>query len=97
MGRRGTRYSKDAEVNTSRKRLSILKRIFGFKHCMVEGCDYDKTFEIHRLVPGKEGGDYEVGNMFAICPNHHAEVSRGLISLEKLSDSELRVIEGSEG
>ena len=62
---------------------------------MVEGCDYEKTFEIHRLVPGKEGGAYEVGNMFAICPNHHAEVSRGRINLEKVSDSILRIVEES--
>lgn len=91
--RRGHSYGKDAEVNHSRKRLSLLKRLFGFKECMVEGCGYDKTFEIHRLVSGRDGGAYEVGNMFAICPNHHAEVSRGLIKLEKVNDSQLRIVD----
>ena len=31
--------------------------------------------------------------MFAICPNHHAEVSRGLVELEKIDDCTLRVKE----
>lgn len=93
MARKGGTYAEDAKVNHSRKRLSILKRVFDFRHCMVEGCNYNETYEIHRFVPGKLGGAYEIGNMFAICPNHHAEASRGLIKLEKVSDSQLRIIE----
>ncbi len=63
---------------------------------MVLGCDYDKAYDIHRLVPGKEGGSYEFGNMFAICPNHHAEVSKGLIKLEKINNCQLRIVEDRE-
>jgi predicted restriction endonuclease len=59
---------------------------------MVVGCNYNTLFEIHRLFPGREGGKYEIGNMFAICPNHHAEVERGYIELIKISDSELKFI-----
>ena len=59
---------------------------------MVEGCGYDKTYDIHRLIPGKQGGKYETGNMFAICPNHHAETHRKLIILEKINDYSLKVV-----
>ena len=74
-------------------RLAKLEKHFGFRSCMVEGCGYDKTYDVHRLVRGKDGGKYDVGNMFAICPNHHAEEHRGLIRLEKVSDGVLRAVE----
>ncbi len=53
---------------------------------MVLGCNYNKCYDIHRLIEGKDGGLYEIGNMFAICPNHHAEVHRGLIKLIKINN-----------
>ena len=49
--------------------------------CSVVGCSYGNTLFIHRVVPGKEGGKYEIGNMFFVCPNHHEEVHRDLIRL----------------
>lgn len=58
---------------------------------MVEGCDYSLTFDIHRITPGCKNGEYIIGNMYAICPNHHAEVTRSLIYLEKIDDQTLRV------
>lgn len=60
---------------------------------MVKGCSYNRTLDLHRLVPGKEGGLYEVGNAFSLCPNHHAEFHRGLISLSKVSDFELEAVD----
>lgn len=83
--RAGIKYNKDCK-NRSQFRLKLLREKFKFTCCMVEGCKYNKTFDIHRLVPGKEGGKYEVGNMYAICPNHHAEVTRGIIVLKKKTD-----------
>jgi hypothetical protein len=62
---------------------------------MVEGCDYGRCFDIHRLCPGREGGEYVIGNMFAICPNHHAEAHRGLIRLVKVDDHTLQAVEQS--
>ncbi len=59
---------------------------------MIVGCSYKKTFDIHRLISGKSGGKYEIGNMYAICPDHHAEVSRGSIALEKIADDQLRIM-----
>lgn len=77
--------------NQSRRKLNLLKNTFNFLCCMVQGCDYNITFDIHRFVPGNQGGKYEIGNMFVICPNHHAEVSRGIIEFEKISDFELKI------
>jgi hypothetical protein len=77
--------------NQSRKKLALLKNIFNFNNCMVDGCDYCTTYDIHRFVPGSQGGKYEIGNMFAICPNHHAEVSRKIIEFEKISDCKLKI------
>jgi len=71
----------------------MLKEAFHFDCCMVSGCNYNKTYDIHRLVAGKQGGRYEIGNMFALCPNHHAEATRGLTKFEKVSDCELRIVE----
>ncbi len=91
--RRGSTYGKNAHVNHSRKRLAILRGTFNFGSCMVLGCGYNKTYDIHRLIAGRQGGRYEIGNMFAVCPNHHAEATRGLIKLEKVSDCQLRIVE----
>jgi len=79
-------------ASSSATRLYTLQQQFNFDSCMVEGCTYSTTYDIHRHIPGKNDGQYEIGNMFAICPNHHAEVSRGIIKLEKISDCCLRVV-----
>jgi DNA-directed RNA polymerase subunit RPC12/RpoP len=92
--RKGVVYNKKSQ-NNSKRRLAILTRAFGFSSCMIDDCVYNKTYDIHRLVKGKNGGVYEVGNMFAICPNHHAEVHRGLIELQKIDDHTLRVVTNS--
>ena len=90
--KRGTRRKYFPEKNSSYRKLKILKSIFNFETCMVEGCNYSKVFEIHRHLPGSKGGNYEVGNMFAICPNHHAEITRKITKVEKISDCLLREI-----
>ena len=71
--------------------MDLLKASFAFSTCMVRGCKYDKTFDIHRYLAGADGGEYVIGNMFAICPNHHAEVHRGLASFEKINDHTLAI------
>lgn len=91
--RLGKKYSKCYTGNSSQTKLNHLKENFVFDSCMVEGCVYNKVYEIHRHIPGKDGGEYVIGNMFAICPNHHAEVTKGIISLVKVNDYTLRVME----
>lgn len=94
--RRGIHYTgQSSKIRTrSSERLTVLKNTFNFGKCMVEGCGYSKVYDIHRLVHGKQGGSYEIGNMFAICPNHHAEVHRGVITLTKVNNHTLRIVEG---
>lgn len=94
--RKGLKYNKANEKkfpSQSARRLGELRQVFDFDCCMVEGCTYSITYDIHRHVPGRDGGEYKIGNMFAICPNHHAEVSRGIIDFEKISDSKLKIKE----
>lgn len=92
--RKGRKYLRNSpSLNNSAARLKLLRETFNLQSCMVEGCKYCKTYDIHRIIPGRDGGKYEIGNMFAICPNHHAEVTRGLIIFKKISDCLLVAIE----
>lgn len=88
-GRRGITYSKKSQGNNSQRRLALLHNTFAFNTCMIDGCNYNKTYDIHRLIK-KDG--YIIGNMFAICPNHHAEIHRNIIKIEKINDYILRKV-----
>ena len=78
--------------NTTILRIATLKSAFNFDSCMVEGCSYNTTYDVHRFVHGKHGGEYVIGNMFAICPNHHAEIHRGIMTVEKVNNYTLRSV-----
>ena len=81
-----------AKHSNSKKRLLSLQNHFNFTSCMVDGCGYNKIYQVHRFIPGKLGGEYKIGNMFAICPNHHAEFHGNLITFEKLNDFTLKIV-----
>jgi len=93
LGRKGIAYNQSIvkAPNSSQRNLKLLMKTFNFTSCMVEGCQYNKVYEIHRLIEGKYGGKYEIGNMFAICPNHHAEIHKGIISVSKVNNFTLRI------
>lgn len=91
--RRGITYTGDKLENRTKRRLAELRNRFDFNSCMIEGCNYNRIYRIHRLIPGKEGGKYEIGNMFAICPNQHAEIHAGIIRVIKISDCKLKIME----
>jgi hypothetical protein len=78
--------------NKVEERRHVLKEEFGVDSCMIDGCDYDRVLVIHRLIEGRHGGRYEIGNMFTICPNHHAEIHAELIEVEKINDYTLRKV-----
>lgn len=88
--RRGP-YTKKKAKNETQRRLHLLKDTFKFEECMIIGCKYTVCFDIHRHVPGSKGGQYEIGNMFAICPNHHAEITRGISKVEKIDNQTLKL------
>lgn len=82
---------KRVQKNWTLEKMAELRKENDFDTCMVEGCRYNRTFDLHRLIEGKNGGKYIIGNMFAICPNHHAEVHRKLIIFEKINNYTLRI------
>jgi hypothetical protein len=83
---KGQRRGNERKEIGFRTRLKKLKEASGFTCCMVQGCEYNKTYDVHRNIPGSEGGMYTLDNMFAICPNHHAEHNRGIIKLFKIRE-----------
>lgn len=59
----------------SRKKVSRLVP----HYCEVPGCGYTTTVQKHRINPGREGGSYVLGNVIALCPNHHSEADKGML------------------
>lgn len=88
------RKHKYSGKNKGERFLNELLATFNFTSCMVQKCAYNKTYDLHRLIPGKVGGKYKIGNAFAICPNHHAEIHRKICKFIKKSDCELIAIYG---
>jgi hypothetical protein len=86
----GMRYGGGRKCD-SRRRLELFQKASGIKTCSVVGCAYSRTLDLHRLVEGKNGGGYILGNMFAICPNHHAEITRGFAQVTAISKFSLRI------
>lgn len=84
MGRR-------CNPENTRRRLELLKHEFDFDSCMIHDCKYNRLdillYEVYKFKDGK----YEIGNMFAICPNHMAEIRRKLISVKKINDYTLEI------
>lgn len=91
--RYGISYKKGGFSNNTEHRFWKLKQSCKFKSCMIKGCNYKKTYNIHRLISGKQGGRYKIGNMFAICPNHHAEIHARIIKVAKINDCKLKILE----
>jgi len=88
--RRGMKYTGNQKDNAQVRRFVALARLAGSVRCMVEGCTYNKTLDLHRLVEGQDGGSYSLDNTFMLCPNHHAEHHRGIIILRKIGPFLLR-------
>ena len=42
--------------------------------CMHSSCDYGDIVEMHRIIFGKNDGEYMLDNVCFLCPNHHAEI-----------------------
>jgi hypothetical protein len=91
VARTGTKYSKDGS-SSSRRLIALLRRA-KTACCMIKGCSYFRTLDTHRLTAAKDGGKYEPGNEFAICPDQHAEIHRGVIRVEQTGEFELTVVE----
>ena len=52
-------------------------------------CGYDKLLEAHHIIPTSTGGKNTVLNGILLCPNHHAEVHAGILTVALLKQGEL--------
>jgi hypothetical protein len=41
-------------------------------------CGWEGACDKHRIVNGKDGGKYEIGNVIVVCPNCHRLIHKGL-------------------
>ena len=93
LARRGITYTGNKLLHNQARLLIELSKRSGCDHCMVDGCSYSKTLDVHRLTQGKFGGKYGFDNIYAICPNHHAELHRGVITLVPIGEFQLKALE----
>lgn len=47
------------------------------RYCEI--CGYSTVVQQHRIKPGREKGEYVLGNVISLCPNHHFEADHGII------------------
>ena len=52
--------------------------------CQVTDCGWIECLELHRVYPGKRGGQYEIDNCVILCPNHHALITKEINTLSEL-------------
>lgn len=62
-------------------------------YCEYPGCDWPYKIQRHRIMPGRDGGKYKLGNVIGLCPNHHWLADEGLLSAEYLAEIVYRRIE----
>jgi HNH endonuclease len=67
---------------TQSVRLAVLTEA-GYR-CGVPACRGIIALDIHHLVPVREDGQNEPGNLLALCPNCHALYERGTIAAEAI-------------
>jgi predicted restriction endonuclease len=53
-------------------------------YCEIKGCNFTDFITRHRIKPGRRGGKYVLGNVIALCPNHHAQAELNMFSQKEL-------------
>jgi hypothetical protein len=71
------KYNKLA--NNRRERIDKFKKQNG-NSCKL--CGWIGPCDVHRIVPGAQGGWYTAGNMILICPNCHRLQHTGKLNIE---------------
>lgn len=51
-----------------------------------ELCGFSGAVDTHHIIPKYEGGPHEIDNLTVICPNCHALITRGKLSLKNRGD-----------
>jgi 5-methylcytosine-specific restriction endonuclease McrA len=57
--------------------------------------DYGEGVEVHHIIPVAAGGTHEPTNLIALCPNHHKEADKGLLSPLSLQSYRQEAIKGN--
>jgi 5-methylcytosine-specific restriction endonuclease McrA len=47
-------------------------------------CGFDVVMHVHHIIHKARGGNNDLDNLITLCPNHHAMVHRGLVTVEEL-------------
>jgi len=97
LKKRGFKEASQWLVRYRRRKLGIKKYLYGEikKHRAwirmqtikkygnkCELCGYKLVVESHHILPKKEGGLHEINNLMVLCPNCHALITRGYLSLK---------------
>jgi 5-methylcytosine-specific restriction protein A len=77
-------YSKARNAGRSTAQM-IAKAIvkeqgFACAVCQWQLDEYGDGLEVHHITPVAEGGTHDPTNLIALCPNHHKEADKGLLS-----------------
>lgn len=80
----------DRSASRKRKRDALTP-----PRCEIPGCDWLYNYQRHRIIPGRDGGKYKLGNVIGLCPNHHALADDGVLPAEYLLEIVRKRIEKS--
>ena len=52
--------------------------------CMVPGCGYKTFVDAHHITKRSKGGQHYIDNGILLCPNHHREADREILTKKEL-------------
>lgn len=73
---------KEFSIEEELKKPSLYAKKYYGEKCLI--CGYDKSVDVHHILPQKVGGKSIIKNLIVLCPNHHREAHIGLLSQEYL-------------
>ena len=53
-------------------------------------CGYDRFVNAHHIIPWSKSADNSIENGICLCPNHHSEAHRGILSEEELRKYQIK-------